>query len=75
MNCHVCGGQMESSLSDIPFRLSRTSIVVIKRAPALECSNCGELSIEDPVMERIDGLLEQTGDAAELAVVQYTAVV
>lgn len=75
MNCHVCGGQMESAISDIPFRLSRTAIVVIKRAPALECVNCGELSIEDPVMERIDGLLERTGDDAELAVVPYTAVV
>ena len=75
MKCQLCGDQLELAISDIPFRLSRTAIVVIKRAPALECVNCGELSIEDPVMERIDGLLKRTGDDAELAVIPYTAVV
>ena len=73
MNCHVCGGRFKSSVSDFPFRLSPTTIVVIRRLPTLECTNCAELSIEDPVMEKVEGLLEQTNAATELAVITYPA--
>ena len=73
MKCHVCGGGLNSSVSDFPFRLSPTSIVVIKQLPTLECANCAEVSIEDPVMEKVESLLEQTDATTELAVITYPA--
>ena len=58
MKCYVCGERLEPTISDLPFRLGPTSIVVIKKLPVLECTNCTEFSIEDPVMEKVEGLLE-----------------
>ena len=71
MKCHVCGGRLTATVSDFPFRLGPTTIVVIKQLPALECGNCAEFSIEDPVMEIVERLLKQTDGAAELAVISY----
>ena len=73
MKCHVCGERLEPTISDLPFRLGPTSIVVIKKLPVLECTNCTEFSIEDPVMEKVEHLLEQTDGAAELEVIAYAA--
>ena len=73
MKCHVCGERLEPTISDLPFRLGPTSIVVIKKLPVLECTNCTEFSIEDPVMEKVENLLEQTDGAAELEVISYAA--
>ena len=73
VKCHVCGGRLEPTISDLPFCLGPTSIVVIKKLPVLECTNCTEFSIEDPVMEKVENLLEQTGEAAELEVIAYAA--
>ena len=73
MKCHVCGGRLKPSVSDFPFRLSTSTIVVIKRLPTLECVDCLELSIEDPTMEKVESLLEQTDESTELAVITYPA--
>ena len=73
VKCHVCGGRLEPTVSDLPFCLGPTSIVVIKKLPVLECTNCTEFSIEDPVMARVESLLEQTDEAAELEVIAYAA--
>ena len=63
---------IESAIAQHKRRLgSVISIVVIKRLPVLECTNCPEFSIEDPVMEKIENLLEQTDEAAELEVIVY----
>ena len=75
MKCHVCGERMVPTISDLPFRLGPTTIVVLKQLPVLECVNCSEISIEDPVMRKIEGLLKQTDDSTELAVIPYAAVV
>ena len=74
MKCHVCGGRLISTISDLPFRISPTTIVVVKRLPIQECTNCVEFSIEDSVMETIESMLEQTDEATELAVIPYAAV-
>ncbi len=71
MTCHVCGERLNPTISDLPFRLGPTTIVVVKRLPVLECGNCAEFSIEDQVMVRVERLFEQTGEAAELAVIPY----
>ena len=48
---------------------------MIKQLPTLECGDCAEVSIEDPVMERVERLLEQTDATTELAVITYPAAV
>ena len=66
VKCHVCGGRLEATISDLPFRLGPNHIVVIKQLPVLECSNCTEFSIEDPIMEKVDNLLGQMDETAGL---------
>ena len=73
MKCHVCGGRLEPSTTDLPFRTGPSAIVIIKGVPALECTNCPEFLLEDPVMERVEGLLSRTDEAAELEIVAYAA--
>ena len=73
MKCYVCGERLEPTIADLPFCLGPTSIVAIKKLPVLECINCTEFSIEDPVMEKVETLLEQTDEAAEPEVIAYAA--
>jgi YgiT-type zinc finger domain-containing protein len=64
---------MESQISDMPFKLSPKTIVILKDLPVLQCNNCGEYAIEDPIMEKVEALLSRVDQAAELEIVQFAA--
>lgn len=64
---------MRASVTDLPFKHSDRSIVVIKNLPVLLCENCTEYSLEDSVMSTVEQILDATDDAAELSVVKYAA--
>lgn len=55
----------------MPFKVRINSIVIIKNLPVLQCRNCNEYLIEDPVMERVDVILEKINKTAELEVLNY----
>ena len=73
MKCRVCGASMRSAATDLPFKLSDRSIVVIKSLPVLLCENCAEYALEDPVMATVDQILGSVEDTSELRVVKYAA--
>lgn len=73
MKCRVCGGSQHSSITDLPFKVSETTIVILKDIPVLQCSNCSEYSIEDAVMEKVDRILESVDHTAELEVIRFAA--
>jgi YgiT-type zinc finger domain-containing protein len=73
MICYRCGGKMEERITDLPFKLSDSSIVIIKGLPVTQCSGCGEYLLSDPVMARVEQILESVGQAAELEIVRYAA--
>jgi len=73
MKCHVCGGTLDRAITDLPFRVAASTIVVVKKLPVLECSNCTEYTLEDHVMAKVEDLLDKTDEAAELEVVAYAA--
>ena len=54
MNCTVCGGQLLASTTDLPFKVSRTGIVILRNVPVLECGNCTEYLMEDSVFARVE---------------------
>jgi len=64
---------MRASITDVPFKRSDRSIVVIKNLPVLLCDNCTEYSLEDAVMAVVEAILGAADDAAELSVVKYAA--
>jgi YgiT-type zinc finger domain-containing protein len=59
--------------TDLPFKLSDRSIVVIKGLPVLLCENCTEYALEDRVMATVEHILDSADDASELRVVKYAA--
>ena len=71
MICYNCGGLMEEIISDLPFRVTANSIVIIKRLPVLQCENCNEYLLDDSVMAEVDRILNRIDKTAELEVLSY----
>ncbi len=73
MTCHVCGSKTSSVVTDVwmPFKVSSTSIVIIRQMPVDECANCGQYLIDDPVMERVENIIKDVDAGAELEIVRY----
>ena len=64
---------MNSVISDLPFKPTESSIVILKSLPVLQCENCPEYLIEDAVLSRIDEILVGISGEAELEVIRYAA--
>ena len=73
MKCTTCGARMNLVVSDLPFKTSDHTIVILKSLPVLQCDNCTEYLIEDSVLSRADEILAQVASAAELEVIRYAA--
>ena len=71
MRCHSCGGKLEKVISDLPFKIKEGSIIIVKKLPVLQCQNCNEYLIEDPVMEKVDCILGRIDKTAELEILSY----
>jgi len=73
MKCTVCGAHMRSTTSDLPFKTSEQTIVILKSLPVLQCETCTQYLIEDVVLGRVDEILASVDDAAELEIIRYAA--
>ncbi|HAT48995.1 MAG: YgiT-type zinc finger protein [Magnetococcales bacterium] len=73
MKCHVCGSELERTVTSLPFKTGEDSVVIVKNLPVAQCGNCREYLIEDVVMARVESILDRIGPAAELEVVRYAA--
>lgn len=71
MICRICGGKLEKLVTNLPFKISYDSIVIIKGLPVLQCQNCSEYLIEDAVMEKVDVILSRIEKTTELEVLSY----
>jgi len=73
MKCTVCGANMTEVVSDLPFKTSEHTIIILKGVPVLQCGNCGEYLIDDAVMRRVDEILGAVVGAAELEIIRFAA--
>ena len=73
MSCRICGGSMESRVTDLPFKIGDFSIVILKTLPVLQCRQCGDTELEHQTMLRVDELLSGIDRFAELEVIRYAA--
>ncbi|NOZ19883.1 MAG: type II toxin-antitoxin system MqsA family antitoxin [Planctomycetes bacterium] len=73
MKCHICGATMKAAVTALPFKVSETSIVILKELPVLQCEGCSEYLLDDPVMKRVDEILMNADTTAELEVIRYAA--
>ncbi|MFQ5881832.1 MAG: type II toxin-antitoxin system MqsA family antitoxin [Candidatus Methylomirabilales bacterium] len=73
MRCRICGSELRPVVTDLPFKLSAGTIVIIKDLPVIQCGNCTEYSLADAVMASVERILEKVDEGAELEVVKYAA--
>ncbi|MFQ5330170.1 MAG: type II toxin-antitoxin system MqsA family antitoxin [Thermodesulfobacteriota bacterium] len=73
MKCHVCGAEMRSMVTDLPFKVSENTIVILKELPVYQCENCSEYLLDDHVMRRVEEILEGVDSSAELEVIKFAA--
>ena len=73
MRCRVCGSGMKSIITDLPFKVTDATIVVLKVLPVVQCDRCGEYLLEDKVMNRVDQILSGIDSSAELEVIKFAA--
>lgn len=73
MKCYHCGGELEKVITDLPFKISLRSIIIIKKLPLLQCKNCNEYLIEDSVMKKVDDILGNIDKNVEVEILSYAA--
>ena len=73
MKCTVCGGNLKATATDLPFKISDTTIVILKGVPVLQCDNCPEYLLEDDVLLRVDEILAKVKGKTELEIIRYAA--
>ena len=73
MRCRICGGLLEHRVTDLPFKIGDSAIVILKALPVLQCRQCGDTELEHATMARVDELLGAVDKSAELEVIRYAA--
>ena len=73
MKCHVCGNSVTRVVSDLPFRVNRSVMIILRDLPLMECSECGAYAFEEKVMERVHEIVERLQAPSHLEAILYAA--
>jgi YgiT-type zinc finger domain-containing protein len=73
MKCRVCGSELEPVTTDLPFKVTERTIVILKQLPISQCRRCSEYLIEDAVFARVEELLSDADTSAELEIIPFAA--
>jgi len=73
MKGHVCGNSVTRVVSDLPFRVNRSVMIILRDLPLMECSECGAYALEAMVMERVHEIVERLDSPSHLDAVLYPA--
>jgi YgiT-type zinc finger domain-containing protein len=73
MTCRVCGNTLSISITDLPFKVSDRTIVIVKNLPVEQCDDCGEYLIADTVFASVETLLQRVDASAELEIIPFAA--
>jgi YgiT-type zinc finger domain-containing protein len=69
----MCGSVLKPTVTDLPFKVRETTTVIFRGLPVLQCPNCPEYQIEDQVFARVETLLADVAESAELEIIRYAA--
>ena len=73
MKCRACGSALRASATDLPFKLSERTIVIIKNLPVEQCEACAEYLIADTAFAKVEMLLRRVDISAELEIIPFAA--
>jgi len=71
MKCQVCGSNMVAVITDLPFKVDNSAIVIMKALPVYQCENCSEYLLEDSVMVAVENIIGNVDASSELEVINY----
>jgi len=71
MKCHVCGSEMNSIITNLPFKINELTIVIVKDLPVYQCCACSECLFDDHVLARLENLFDRVNKKAELEILKY----
>jgi YgiT-type zinc finger domain-containing protein len=60
-------------VTDLPFKVGDSSIVVLKSLPVLQCTQCGETELEHATIVKVEELLARVDRSSELEVIRFAA--
>ena len=64
---------MEERVTDLPFKLGESSIVILKDLPIFQFPHCNEYVMTDTVMARVEHIFSCVDKTAELEIIRYGA--
>lgn len=73
MRCRICGGTLQTTTTDLPFKVSDRTIVILKQLPVAQCEGCSEYLIADVVFVRVEELLSKVDTSVELEIIPFAA--
>lgn len=73
MRCRICAGLLEKQVTELPFKIGDSSIVILKGLPVLQCRQCGEVELEQATMVRVEEILAGVDSSSELEVIRFGA--
>jgi len=73
MRCRICGGLLEPRVTDLPFKIGDSRIVILRSLPVRQCRQCRDTELEQATMLRVDELFAAADGSAELEVIRYAA--
>ena len=73
MKCRVCAGVLSNTTTDLPFKITSRTIVIIKQLPVLQCERCSEYSFDDATFARVEQILANVDTGAELEIIPFAA--
>ena len=73
MTCRVCGSSLRGSITNLPFKVSERTIVIVKDLPVEQCESCSEYLLTDPVFARVEMLLSGVDASTELEIIPFAA--
>ena len=56
---------MDPLTTDLPFKVSETTIIMVEGLPVLQCNNCSEYLLEDPVLKQVEIIFDTVDTPAE----------
>jgi len=73
MRCRICGGLLEPRVTDQPFKIGDSSIVILRSLPVLQCRQCHDAELEQVAISPVDQLLATVDGSVDLEVIRYAA--
>jgi YgiT-type zinc finger domain-containing protein len=69
----VCGARLRATTTDLPFKVTERTIVILKQLPVSQCEGCSEYLIADAVFAKVEALLSKADSSAELEIIPFAA--